>query len=105
MDRYLDGRQGRTARTGGHAQTDTDRQRDMDGQTRRWTGTYRGDRRGQTRTHTHKDVACTNKDNTHTDRQDKKEKTVDRSFRPSALQLTRSWATIAHTDLKWTELM
>ncbi|XGW12161.1 hypothetical protein V3C99_013106, partial [Haemonchus contortus] len=42
------GGQGRTEAHRGHAQTDTDRQRDPDGQ--RGTGTYKGNRRGQTRT-------------------------------------------------------
>uniref|UniRef100_A0A7I4Y288 Uncharacterized protein n=1 Tax=Haemonchus contortus TaxID=6289 RepID=A0A7I4Y288_HAECO len=46
------GGQGRTEVHRGHAQTDTDRQRDPDGQ--RGTGTYKGDRRGQTRTNTYK---------------------------------------------------
>ncbi|XGW11937.1 hypothetical protein V3C99_012979 [Haemonchus contortus] len=68
IDRYQDRRAG-TDGTHRHTQTDTDRQRDMDGQIHKEEDRHvqRG-RRGQTLTDTHQDVTCKDEDrHTHTD--------------------------------------
>uniref|UniRef100_A0A7I4Y2B2 Uncharacterized protein n=1 Tax=Haemonchus contortus TaxID=6289 RepID=A0A7I4Y2B2_HAECO len=104
MDRYSDGRT-RTDST--HRWACTDRHGQTEGYERTDKEVDRHVQRGPTRTDEdpHPQERSMHKQGQHTHGQTGQDDTVDRSLRPSALPITRPWATIAHTDLKWTKLL